>query len=129
MALNGVVGSFLGSFEGWVGVHHLPDRNYSLDEVQLKKKMKGRVVWVDTPAKLVGVAQSKHVVCGNSQQFGDVEIGDKFTGKGIGQPVATDGLGTYLGGCYVVALMVLGAHSILDVDLSFPSHLCCHFPP
>ena len=80
VALNGVVGSFLGSFEGWVGVHHLPDRNYSLEEVPLKKKMKGRVVWVDVPAKMVGLSLCKHVVQSEGQQFGKVEIGDTFTG-------------------------------------------------
>lgn len=78
VAQNGAVGSFLGSFEGWVGVHHLPDRSSSLEEVHLKKKMKGRIVWVDVPNKTVGLSLSKHIVNGGGQQFGSLKIGDKF---------------------------------------------------
>ena len=82
MALNGVIGSFLGSFEGWVGVHHLHDGSHSLDKVQLKKKMKGRIVWVDVQAKMVGLAMCKHIVQSECFQFGNLEIGDKFEGNG-----------------------------------------------
>eukprot|EP00731_Ephydatia_muelleri_P020460 Em0013g187a len=78
VALNGVIGSFLGSFEGWVGVHHLHDGSHSLDKVQLKKKMKGRIVWVDVQAKMVGLAMCKHIVQNECFQFGNLEIGDKF---------------------------------------------------
>ena len=81
MALNGAIGTFLGSFEGWVGVHHLPERSHSLDNVQLKKKMKGRIVWVDVQVKTVGLSLCKHIVQNECLQFGSLEIGDKFEGK------------------------------------------------
>ena len=78
---NGLSMSFLGCFHGVVSTRHLPtQREFSTDSYHVKKKYKARLLWVDVLGKAVGLSLQKQLVGGNSFDFSDIEIGDKFEG-------------------------------------------------
>ena len=73
--------SFLGGLEGVVNIRHLSaDRPFSPQSYQLKRKLKACLLWVDVPAKAVGLSLSGHLVNRQPVQFQDVEIGDIYSG-------------------------------------------------
>ena len=73
--------SFLGGFEGAVGLHHLPSPSlHSTETFHLKKKFRARVLWVDVAVKTVGLTIQKQLVSGRAYQFQDLDIGDSFEG-------------------------------------------------
>lgn len=78
---NGVVVTFLGGFEGSVVLRHLPSWNFSLEELSPKKKVKGRLLWVDVERKRIGVSLQRTLVEEQSIVFTGLEFGDKFDGK------------------------------------------------
>ena len=80
VAPNGLLVTFLGSFSGTVGVPHLPDGELSTEDFQVKKKFKGRLLWVDVSNKTVGLTLQKCVVAGRAFEFPGIEIGDTFQG-------------------------------------------------
>ena len=82
VALNGVVVTFLGGFEGSVGLRHLPSFNTPPESLPPKKKVKGRLLWVDVERKKIGVTLQRALVEGRSFTFQGVEFGDVFEGKG-----------------------------------------------
>ncbi len=72
--------SFLGGFEGRVGLGHLPEGDYSTESYPAKKKFKGRVLGVDVANKAIELTLQDQLVTGEAFSFGDVEIGDTFHG-------------------------------------------------
>ena len=76
-----MVVTFLGGFEGSVGLRHLPSWDTSLDSLPPKKKVKGRVLWVDVEGKRVGMSLQRTLVEGRSSVFSGVEFGDIYDGE------------------------------------------------
>ena len=81
VALNGVTVTFLGGFEGSVGLRHLPSPDTLPESLPPKKKIKCRLLWVDVENKKVGVSVQRTLVEGRSFAFKGVEFGDVFEGK------------------------------------------------
>lgn len=79
---NGLVVTFLGGFEASVGLRHLPSWDSPLDSLPPKKKVKGRLLWVDVEEKRIGMSLQKTLVEGRSFVFSGMEFGDKFEGEG-----------------------------------------------
>lgn len=76
-----MVVTFLGGFEGSVGLRHLPSWDSTLDSLPPKKKVKGRLLWVDVEGKRFGVSLQKTLVEDRRTGFTGLEFGDKFEGK------------------------------------------------
>lgn len=76
-----MVVTFLGGFEGSVGLRHLPSWDSPLDSLPPKKKVKGRLLWVDVEGKRFGVSLRKSLVEEQSIGFTGLEFGDKFEGE------------------------------------------------
>ena len=81
VASNGVVVTFLGGFEGSVGPRHLPSWDTLPESLPPRKKVKGRLLWVDVEGKKIGVSLQKTLVEGRSFSFQGVEFGDVFEGE------------------------------------------------
>ena len=75
---KGVIVSFLGGFEGSVGLRHLPSCEATPTSLQPRKKVRGRLLWVDVEEKKVGVSLQRTLVEGRSHTFQGVEFGDTF---------------------------------------------------
>ena len=78
---NGLIVTFLGGFEGSVSLRHLPSWDTPPDSLPPKKKVKGRLLWVDVEGKRIGVSLQRTLVEGRSFEFTGMEFGDKFEGK------------------------------------------------
>ena len=78
---NGLMVSFLGGFEGSVSARHLPSWDTSLNSLPSKKKVRGRLLWVDVEGKKLGVGLQRTVVEGRSFVFPGMEFGDRFEGE------------------------------------------------
>ncbi len=73
--------SFLGGFEGTVGLTHLPEGEYSTEHYNPRKKLKARLLWVNVSSKAIGLSLQKQIVAGEAFKLADVEIGDIFHGE------------------------------------------------
>ena len=81
VASNGLLMTFLGGFEGVVGVKHLSEGDHMTDNYPLKKKFKARVLWVNVADKSIGLTLQRQIVSGKAFGFHHVEIGDIFHGR------------------------------------------------
>ena len=81
MRSNGVVVTFLGGLEGSVGLRHLPSWEAPPTSLPPRKKVRGRLLWVDVEGKRVGVSLQRTLVDGRSFAFPGVEFGDVFEGE------------------------------------------------
>lgn len=67
--------SFLGGFEGYVHYQHLPTPGASLTDYAINKKLKARVLWLDTDNKKIGLTLQNEIVKGIGYEFSGMEIG------------------------------------------------------
>ncbi len=82
VASNGLFVTFLDGFTGSVAPQHFVSPHLqSLENFKVKKKMKGRLLWVDVAVKKAGLTFEKVLVEGKTFDFEGLEIGTIFEGR------------------------------------------------
>lgn len=75
---HGISVGFLGSFVGHVSWRHLAKKEHKSEQYSVGKKVKARLLWVNTAEKKIGLTLQSEIVTGNGFSFEELAIGNIY---------------------------------------------------